>query len=104
MAAGPRALYSGGSQAGEGAACLQAADLEPAGAAAGEQAGALQAHVHHDAGAFCVRVQRLAVRLVSQRAGNAQRSVVAVPRRGNRRPCLPGPEGQREPAPRICLP
>jgi hypothetical protein len=96
MAAGQRALFSAGSQAEQGAACLEAAELEPAGAGSGEPVGALQAHVHHDVGAFCVRVQRLAVGLVSQRAGNAQRSVVVVPRRGDSRPCLQRPEGQRE--------
>jgi hypothetical protein len=39
-------LFSAGSQAEQGAACLEAADLEPAGAGSGELVGALQAHVH----------------------------------------------------------
>src|SRR5215472_1212849 len=71
-------------------------DLDVRTDAAGQPVRPQQPHVLHDIDLARMRVQRLAVRPVAQGAGDAQRGVVIVPRRGDGRLGFQRPEGQRQ--------
>ncbi len=52
--------------------------------------------MHHDVRPVIARVQRLAIRLVAKRPGDAEGGMVVVPRRRDRRLCLQRAKGERQ--------